>query len=916
MPLSWNEIKDRAMRFSKEWQDASSEKAEAQSFWNAFFEIFGVKRRTVASFEAPVRKLSGDWGFIDCFWKGTLLVEHKSLGKDLSKAESQGIDYIQSLKSEGREDEIPQYLLVSDFARVALHDLDEGTQIEFSLPHLYKHVHAFAFIAGYQAHTFEPDDPANIKAAEKMGKLHDALADVGYTGHELERFLVRVLFCLFAEDNGLFEVNAFTQYIEQYTQPDGSDLGLHLQQWFEVLNTPLERRMRNLRDELAALPFVNGGLFEETLPIAGCDEEMRTALLSCANFRWNMISPAVFGSLFQSIMEPVERRQIGGHYTSERDILKVVRSLFLDELREEFESCKADRSTRRRSRLEEFQQKLGSLCFLDPACGCGNFLVITYRELRRLEIDVLLALHTSSEGLKQGALDVNDLSMVDVDQFYGIEISEWPARIAEVALWLMDHQMNQQLSEAFGQYYVRLPLRKSATIVCANALRIDWRDVLPPDQCSYILGNPPFVGKHLLDDGQAEDMQKVWGDVKGAKILDYVTCWYRVAAQYIAETAIRVGFVSTNSICQGEQPNVFWPVLFQKHSIKIHFGHRTFKWQSEARGAAHVHVIIVGFGSMDTATKLIFDYDQESVVVSEAGNISPYLTEGPDDCVHPASKPLCEVPRLSFGNKATDGGNLIFDSAERDKIIGAYPDAAPLIRPYLSASDMIRREPRYCFWLVGVPPAVVRQIPVLLKRIEAVRDFRSASKKRQTREMAATPTVFAEIRQPTENFLAIPKTTSERRKYIPIEYFPFNVVVASELYHCEGAMMWHFGVVTSTMHMAWMRQICGRLKSDYRYSNTLVYNTFPWPEKVSDGQRAKVEVCAQAVLDARENYPDSTLADLYDRLAMPADLVKAHTDLDRAVERCYRRAAFHSDRERVEHLFAMYERLTAPLTAD
>ena len=544
MPLSWNEIRHNAIRFSKEWQRSTSESADKQTFWNEFFGVFGIPRKTVASFEVPVLNISGNFGKIDLLWKSMLLVEHKSAGEDLGKAKTQAFDYIQAMAAEGRHKEIPRYVVVSDFASLVLHNLEEDTRITFPLTELHRHIHDFAFIPGYKQHTFKNEDPINIEATEMLGALHDTLEAGGYSGHNLERFLVRVLFCLFSEDTGIFEREAFKLYLENHTKEDGSDLGLHLARLFDILNK--EERQDNLDEDLADFPYVNGDLFGEHLGFADFNRDMRNALLACTRFDWSRISPAIFGSLFQSVMEPKARRQIGGHYTSERDILKVIRSLFLDELRAEFESIKADRSNRRRARLEEFHEKICRLRFLDPACGCGNFLVITYRELRQLELEVLLLLFGKQAELSLD--EINRLSRVNVDQFYGIEIGEWPARIAEVALWLMDHQMNQKISDAFGQLYQRLPLKKSPHIICGNALRLDWKKVLPPAQCSYILGNPPFIGKQFQTVERKQDMEIICGKVKGAGVLDYVTAWYFKAAEYIKDTRIIV-LLSTITQC-------------------------------------------------------------------------------------------------------------------------------------------------------------------------------------------------------------------------------------------------------------------------------------------------------------------------------------------------------------------------------
>jgi hypothetical protein len=968
MPLSWNEIRHRAIQFAHNWSGTRSEAAEKQTFWNEFFDVFGIQRRLVASFEEPVKRISGQYGYIDLFWKSTLLVEHKSFGKDLGKAESQAFQYLQDLLNDGRAKDAPRYVIVSDFARIALHDLEPEEQqdlplfagrrvhtLEFPLAEFHKHIHAFAFIPGYKQHRFADQDPINLEATEIMGHLHDTLEGGGYRGHQLERFLVRVLFCLFAEDTGLFERDAFQLYLENRTAEDGSDLGLHLTHLFRVLDTPEDKRQQNLDETLAAFPYVNGELFREhDLDIPDFNRDMRNALLACTRFDWSAISPAIFGSLFQAIMEPRERRQIGGHYTSERDILKVARSLFLDDLRAEFE-----RIRKNKAELRRFHERLASLRFLDPACGCGNFLVITYRELRVLELEILQILYGTQREL---TLDVNKLSQVDVDQFYGIEIAEWPARIAEVALWLMDHQMNIRLSEAFGQLYRRLPLKKSPHIHQANALRVDWKKVLPPEQCSYVLGNPPFVGKHLMTPEQGQDMEVVWHATDGAGVLDYVTAWYCKAAEYVQGTPITVGFVSTNSISQGEQVGALWAPLFQRFHLKIHFAHRTFPWESEARGKAHVHVVVIGFAACDTSSKPIYDYDTggEKVTVTLAKNISPYLIEGPDLAVLSRSQPVSAVPACEYGSKPTDGGHLIIEEDERAQFLSENPEAKKYIRPLLCAEEYLHSVPRWCLWLVQAAPADIQHIAGIRNRVEAVRKFRLASIKEPTRRMAEMPTLFAEIRQPRARFMVVPQHTSQSRKYVPFGYFDPTHIVHNSCSAIPEATLYHMGVLSSTMHMAWVRVVCGRIKSDYRYSTRLVYNNYPWPASPTARQKEAVEATAQRVLDVRAQFlapvgqtsdlpvkgasgsqsqnaragvgsaatpPDealtarpevrptktASLADLYDPLSMPPALVKAHADLDRAVDLCYRTQPFTSERQRVEYLFGLYEQLTAPL---
>jgi len=854
--LSWNEIRHNAIRFTREWLGEKREAAEKQTFWNEFFDVFGIRRRVVASFEEPVRKITGKYGFIDLFWPGVVLVEHKSAGANLDKAESQAFRYIQDLAREGRTKEIPRYVIISDFTRIALHDLESEEQrdlLEFPLAEFHRHIHAFAFIPGYKQHRFEEEDPINVQAVEILGALHDTLATSGYSGHRLERFLIRILFCLFAEDTGLFERESFKLYIINHTAADGTDLGPHLAHLFEILDTDYERRQQNLDETLAAFPYVNGDLFGQNLGFADFNREMRDALLDASRFDWSRISPAIFGSLFQTVMEPRERRRSGGHYTSESDILKVIRPLFLDELRTEFETIKADRSTRRTSRMEVFHARLCGLRFFDPACGCGNFLVVTYRELRQIELEVLLEL---LGGQREMTLDeVNRLSQVDVDQFHGIEIGEWPACIAEVALWLMDHQMNLKVSEAFGQLYQRLPLKKSPHIVCGNALRTNWNHLIagsyldlsadtlnvmavketpphygtinvaaktvnilteeeaaklqasPHEKFDYILGNPPFIGSKFQTNEQRGDMKSVVGDLKNCGLLDYVAGWYFKAAEYIRGTGTVVGFVSTNSITQGEQAGVLWNALFQRYGVKIHFGYRTFPWQSEARGKAHVHVVIVGFATHDTAGKRIYEYEGEQVTAIPARNISPYLVEGSDYAIVNHSKPLCDVPAIGIGNKPIDGGNYLFTPLEKAEFLKKEPQAEQFFRRWLGSTEFLNGIERWCLWLGDCPPDQLRRMPEAMKRIKAVRDLRLASRSSPTQKLASVPTRFHVENMPKGNYLLIPKVSSARRRYIPMGFISPNLLSSDLVFIFPDATLYHFGILSSAMHMAWVRQV-------------------------------------------------------------------------------------------------------------
>ncbi len=909
MPLSWNEIRSRAHAFAREWAAAESENAQAKPFWIEFFNVFGISSKRVASFEEPVRKLGDKQGFIDLLWKGTLLVEHKSRGKDLDKAYIQALDYFPGLK----ERDLPKYVIVSDFARIRIYDLEAGTREEFELREFPKHIRLFGFIAGYQTRHFGQEDPVNTKAAEHLGRLHDQLKASGYDGHALEVFLVRVLFCLFAEDTAIYEKRQFQDYLETRTAPDGSDLGMHLAQLWQVLDTPHDKRQKSLDEQLAVFPYVNGQLFSEQLPIAAFDAAMRETLLDCCALDWSRISPAVFGSLFQSIMDARARRAIGAHYTSETNILRLIRPLFLDALWAEFHKVKHNRN-----KLFEFLKKLAGLRFFDPACGCGNFLVIAYRELRLLELEVLRQVRDMDKSGGQMHLDIFQLVQTNVDQFYGIEIDEWPARIAEVALWLTDHQMNMRVSEEFGDYYVRLPLKHAPRIVHGNALRLDWNDVIPAARLDYLLGNPPFIGKQHQTIEQKDEQATIFHDLKGAGILDYVACWYRKAAEYMQPNPrIRAAFVSTNSITQGEQVGVLWPDLFAR-GVKIHFAHRTFQWNSEARGKAAVHCVIIGFGLGDVADKTIYEYEDikgEPHAV-KAANINPYLVDAPDVALQHRRTPISHVPLISFGSMPNDGGHLLLSDEEKNALLMADPDAAPWILPLLGADEFINKLRRWCLWLINCPPNILRNLPEVSKRVAAVKAHRLASNRATTKELAATPALFGEIRQPSGNYVLIPRHSSERRLFIPMGFLTPDVICGDANMCVPDATLYHFGVLTSAMHMAWVRAVCGRLKSDYRYSAGIVYNNFPWPDAPTDAQREKIEAAAQAVLNAREQFPEATLADLYDPLTMPPALLKAHQKLDAAVDAAYGKKSFKNDAERVAFLFERYQTLTSLLPGE
>lgn len=895
--LSQAEIHARAEKFSADWAGTGREEAEAQSFQNDFFHIFGIERRKVAIFEHRVKCEDGD-GYIDLFWKGRIMIEMKSRGKSMEKAWEQARRYAAHLKPH----EMPRCILICDFEHWDLYDLDNNAEKHsFLLSELPQHIHRFYYLAGYDERSYQEEDAVNVQAAELMGRLHDCLKADGYEGHELEVYLVRLLFCLFADDTGIFEQDDF-HFLLKHSAEDGHDLSPLLAQLFQVLNTPEEKRLRSLDARFSAFRYVNGGLFAEFLPMPAFNAEMRQALLDCCSLDWGAISPAIFGSMFQSVMRPEERRALGAHYTSERNILKLIRPLFLDSLRDEFERIRADKSSRRWVRLEEFQEKLAKLSFLDPACGCGNFLVVSYRELRRLELEVIRELHPSG----QRVLDVAELCRVSVDQFYGIEIEEFPAQIAQVAMWLMDHQMNLELSNHFGQAFARLPLKQSATIICANALRINWEEVVPKGRLNYIMGNPPFVGYTYQTKEQKEDMHSLFGKSKGSGKFDYVAAWYKKSADIIQDTTIKCAFVSTNSISQGEQVATLWKFLIKECGLGINFANRTFKWNNEARGYAAVHCVIIGFCSKTSEVRLKHIYHNDDTV-EECLHINPYLVNAPDVFIENRNHPISSVPEMIAGNRPADGGHLIIEADDYLPFIHNEPQASKYIKRFMGAREFINNQERWCLWLVGVSPSELKKMPMVLKRVEQCRLDRLNATDEGRRKLATTPTLFREQNNP-KTCIIIPRHSSETRHYIPFGFVSDDTICGDANSIIPDATLYHFGVLTSTMHMAWTRAVCGRLEMRYRYSNKIVYNNFPWPE-VTEEAEAKISELAQGVLDARALYPECSLADLYDPLTMPAELVAAHRRLDAAVERAYGQR-FADDAERVAFLFEKYRELT------
>jgi len=916
MRLSWNEIRARAASFAKDWENEGYEKGQTQLFYRDFFDVFGVPVRKVASFEEPVKKLGNRKGYIDLFWKGVLLVEQKSSGKDLKKAKQQALNYFPGLK----DFELPRYILLSDFQSFELYDLDEDDELHFSLSELPKNVEKFGFIIGVQKRTFTDQDPVNIQASELVGKLHDALRDSGYSGHDLEQLLVRIVFCLFADDTGIFEPrDLFQDLLETRTQIDGSDIGGWLGLLFQVLDTPEKKRQKNLDEDLTKFPYINGELFKGILRYPSFDTYMRETLLEACKFDWSGISPAIFGALFQSVMNADERRKQGAHYTTEKNILKVIKPLFLDELWSDFKRLKKRKDTHRRKLLQKFHEKLGSLTFFDPACGCGNFLIIAYRELRDLELHVIKELRAYEQVPGQRKLDATVLSLVDVDQFYGIEINEFPVRITEIAMWMMDHIMNNRLSLEFGQSFVRIPIQRAPHIHQTDALEIDWQQVIPSSECSYIFGNPPFVGSKYQSKYQREQVRKIANLGKSGGTLDYVTAWFIKAAQFAKTGDATIGFVATNSITQGEQVSQLWPIIFGQ-GFEITYAHRTFAWGSDARGVAHVHVVIVGLARLTQASKekRLFTYDDLQGEPHESVHtvLSGYLFDGsilenPHIVVQEEYRPINGLPRLISGSQPIDNGNYIFSEEEKEEFLLKEPHAEKYLHQYVGAREYLHGHKRWILALHSAGPNDLRLMPQVIQKMRAVKKYRSQSKRRSTLAIAEYPERYNVNIIPEDPFLVIPKVSSHRREYVPIGWLEPPIIPSDLVFVMPKAKLYHFALLTSSMHMSWLRHIGGRLKSDYRYSIGLVYNTFPLPE----GKLESLEPYTCAVLAARVEYSDNSLAELYDPDLMPPTLRRAHQALDRAVDRLYSRKKFSSDRERAEHLLGLYEKMYSPLLA-
>ena len=929
------ERREAARKFINHWRGKGDEKQDSQLFWVSLLQdVYGMENvKEHVQFERRVI-VDGQQKYIDVYLPETrVMIEQKSMTKDLSKPEPQsgGISltpYQQAKRYANNMplDEMPRYIVTCNFQEFRIHDQNKpGQEPEvIQLDALQDAAYRMEFLVKKEHASLSEEMQISMQAGEIVGKLYDAFYKQykdptnEKSQKSLNALCVRLVFCLYAEDSGLFGSHAmFHDYLDSYQTKHMRNALINL---FRVLDQPENERDPYMNEDLAAFPYVNGGLFsDEDIEIPPITDEIRDLLLNHASedFDWSNISPTIFGAVFESTLNPETRRSGGMHYTSIENIHKVIDPLFLDDLRAELAEIEDIAVVRtRKNRLEKFQDKLASLTFLDPACGSGNFLTETYLSLRRLENEVLRQRIAAdrSEVAGQIMLDFGGTYSVKVSigQFYGIEINDFAVTVAKTALWISEEQMIRETQEIIHSKIDFLPLKSYANIVQGNALRLDWEDVIPKDRLRYIMGNPPFLGYGLQSKNQKSDILSIYIDENGkpyktAGKIDYVAGWYFKAAQMMSGSDIRTAFVSTNSITQGEQVASVWKPLYDRFGIHIDFAHRAFIWDSEANDKAHVHVVIVGFSvAMEIGKKLIFDNGQ----AVEAANINPYLVDAANIFIKSRSTPICDVPALQNGGKPTEGGFLILTDDERQELVKSEPEANQFIRPYMMGKDFINRKPRYCLWMVKANPTVLKKCPSVLKRIDQVREYRLASPKAATKKKAEVPSLFAEVRECKTDYVAIPKVSSERRRYIPMDYLDKHTIPGDKLFMLESPSVFYFGILTSNVHMAWMRAVCGRLKSDYSYSNTIVYNNFPWPSS-TPAQKELIEQTAQGILDARALYPDSSLADLYDPLTMPPELRKAHDKNNIAVMKAYGFSTKMSEAECVAALMKMYQELTS-----
>ena len=895
--------------FAEKYKEATSEKQLGQSFWRDFFlSVVGVSDLLVAGieFEFPIRSAKGTIQFIDCLWAGVVLIEHKSAGKDLNEAERQARDYLEALSPHLR----PPTIIVSDFQTIRIVQVIRGTTHEFALSELPDNLDRIQSVIAFDgAASAEPRVEADKQAVKLMGDLFKEFDKAGFGGHELSVFLIRILFLNFGDDTRMWKYTPdglFGAYVKN-TFPDGSGLGGRLQELFQVLNTPTQKRPTTLSFALADFPYVNGGLFSEQLPIFAFTPEMREALIATTRYDWSNISPAIFGAMFQTVKDKEARRESGEFYTSEKAIMRVISPLFLDGLNERLQKSWGSASS-----LKRLWADIGKMNFLDPASGSGNFLLVAYKKLRELELKLIARLRELEGKDTQVQIDGSIGLQVHLGQFHAIEYDEWSSQIAFVAMFLADHQANKQMEEILGVSPERFPLTESAVVKQGNALTISWESVCPMDENTYIMGNPPFNGSTWQTKEQKADTSAVWQKSTGSGLLDYVSNWFLIAAKHVSKSGGRAAFVSTNSITQGVQPSILWSKI-KPLGVGIDFAHRTFWWDN---GAA-VHVVIIGFSAQEKSSRLqLWDYEtpKSEPSLRKVSRINPYLLDAPDIVVSSRRKPLSsKTPPLVNGNKPADGEHLSNISPDEAQHIRENdPTAAKYLRRIVGARELIHSEERYCLWLVGASPSDIRQSTTLSRRVSAVREMRLASGKEKTRQDANRPSEFQEIRQPETHFIAVPKITSEEREYVPMALFEPDVIVNDRVSIVNAGSLVLFGQLCSLPFNLWNKAVSGRLESRTNISSLITYNNFPFPD-TTEQQDMAIEKASQAVLDARKAFPNSSLADLYDRNAMPTDLRKAHQALDKAVLSAFGLKPSATDEDILSELFRRYEELTAGL---
>lgn len=915
-----------ARDFAAHWEGKGYEKGESQIFWTTLLnQVFGIEHpETFIIYEHQVKL--DHTSFIDGFIPTTkVMIEQKSLGKNLAEGIKQSdgsvLNPFQQAKRYAAElpySQRPRWIVTCNFAEFWVYDMEQpnGEPQKILLKDLEKEYYRLQFLVDEGNEHLKREMEVSVKAGNLVGVIYDKLleqygADDPETLRSLNILCVRLVFCLYAEDAGLF--NSRTAFHDYLNANPPQKLRRALVDLFEVLDTPLAERDKYLEDDLAAFPYVNGGLFsDKTIEIPQFTDELKQLLLedASADFDWSEISPTIFGAVFESTLNPETRRSGGMHYTSIENIHKVIDPLFLDELKDEFDKIQEmKQAAPRKQALAAFQDKLASLTFFDPACGSGNFLTETFLSLRRLENKVIQAMFGG-----ENILTFDILIKVNISQFYGIEINDFACTVAKTALWIAESQTLKETSAIAGRPIDFLPLKTNAYIHEGNALRIDWASVFPISSLegrsggvSYIMGNPPFVGASMMSAEQKEEAVAIFGKVKLSNSIDFVGAWYHLAAKMMSQNShIKAALVSTNSITQGEQVAALWQPLFDRYGIHIDFAYRTFRWDSEADIKAHVHCVIIGFSISGNNAKRLYLSDSQAI---QASNINPYLIDAPDVFIESRSTPICNAPKLTKGNQPSDGGNLILSEEERASFIKNDPSIECCIRRYVGAKDYLNNnEIRYCLWLRNIPLSVYVKNKDIYQRLEAVREMRAASTAAPTRQAANKPALFFSMPQTESTYMVIPRVSSERRRYIPIGFMPPEIIAADSLSIIPDATLYHFGVLTSNVHMAWMRVVCGRLEMRYRYSGSVVYNNFPWPNP-SDEQKARIEATAQAILDARAKYPDCSLADLYDEVTMPPELRRAHQENDRAVMAAYGFSTKMTESECVAELFKMYQAL-------